>query len=90
MLIQKRSDLLRRLGLTNTSMLLCNHQITSRVDSPLQSNYLVAGITKPMTPAYCETDSLAIQLQGVQEGQAGSHWDSVPATQAAQLSSHGV
>ena len=73
-LIQKLSDLLLKLGRTDTSMPLCNHRITSKVNSPLQSNYLVAGITKPTTLAYCETDSLAIQLhQGAQEGQAGTH-----------------
>lgn len=75
-LIQKLSDLLLKLGRTDTSMPLCSHLTTSKVNSPLQSNYLVAGITKPMTLVYCETDSLVIQLhQGAQEGQAGSHWD---------------
>lgn len=90
-LIQKHSDLLLKLGRTDTFMPLCSHQITSKVDSPLQSNYLVAGITKPMTLACCRTDRLVIRLhQGAQEGQAGGHWGSVPAIQVARLLSHGV
>jgi hypothetical protein len=52
MSIQKHSDLLRRLGLANTFMLLCSHQITSRVNSLPQSGYQVAGITKLTTQAY--------------------------------------
>jgi len=91
MLIQRLSDLLLKLGRTDTFMPLCSHQITSKVNSLLQSNYLVAGITKPTILAYCGTDSLVIQLhQGAQEGQAGSHWDSVPAIQVTQLLCHGV
>jgi hypothetical protein len=91
MLIQRHSDLLLKLGRTDTSMPLCSHQITFKVNSLLQSSSLVVGITSPMTPADCGTDILVIQLhQGAQEGQAGSHWDSVPAIQVAQLSSHDV
>ena len=52
MSIQKHSDLLRRLGLTNTFMRLCSHQITFRVNSLPQSNYQVAGITKLTTRAH--------------------------------------
>jgi hypothetical protein len=52
MSIQKHSDLLRRLGLTNTFMLLCSHQTTFRVNLLPQSSYLVAGITKLTTRAY--------------------------------------
>lgn len=90
-LIQKLSDLLLKLGRTDIFMPLCSHRITSKVNSPLQSNYLVAGITKPMTLACCGTDSLVIQLyQEAREGQAGSHWDSVPAIQVARLLFHGV
>ena len=91
MLTRKHSDLLLKLGQTGTFMPLCNHRITSKVNSPPQSNYLVFGITKPMTPGCCGAESLAIQLhQGAQEGQAGSHWDSVPVIQVARLSFHGA
>lgn len=87
---QKRSDLLRRLELTDMFMLHCSRQVTFRADSPLQSNCLVAGIIRPMTQVYCEiirgTASLVIKgRHGAQEGQAGSHWDSDPVIQAAQL-----
>lgn len=52
MLIPRHSDLLLKLGRIDTSMPLCSHQITSKVNSLLQSNSPVAGIIKPTTLAY--------------------------------------
>ena len=61
MLIPRHSDLMLKLGRIDTSMPLCSHQTTSKVNSRLQSNYLVAGTTKPTILAYCGTDSLVMQ-----------------------------
>ena len=89
-LIQKRSDLRLRLGLTNIFMPHCSHRTTYKVDLPRQSSCLVAGIIKPTTRAHCERVAeiacRGVQLHhGAREGQAGSHWDLVPAIQAARL-----
>lgn len=52
MSIQKHSGRLQRLGPTDTYTPHCSHQIIFKVDLPQQSNYLEAGITKPMTPKF--------------------------------------